>query len=452
MNASTLQRRRHLWAVAALALLVACGGGGTEPVDHHEEPLHRGTGAASTPLPDHGPNAVAHWSKVAADTYNFFTRPSAPTPQEQRPIWPMDLATVHLAMYDAAMAIARTHRPYAITPSAPADGASIDAAVGAAAHGVLASLFPSRSAIYAPAYQAWLASLPDDDARARGLAVGVEVAAGLVALRADDGRLVQLPPFVPGQQPGDFRGLNPISPWFPLMKPFVIASTSQFRADGPPALHSRRYARDWQETHAWGGTTSLLRTAEQSERARSHTEFPNSYWPRNFLQFLRTQPTVAENARLGAMIWTSMADTLLGCFESKYHFLFWRPPSAITLADTDDNDATVADPAWTPFAAVPNHPEYPAAHACIAGAMREVLRREVGRKVSFAFDSLVTGTSHMYASIDEMADDLREARIWGGMHFRTALEDGTVLGRRTTRHVLKEAFRHAPISEQASGR
>jgi hypothetical protein len=140
------------------------------------------------------------------------------------------------------------------------------------------------------------------------------------------------------------------------------------------------------------------------------------------------------------MIWTSMADTLLGCFESKYHFLFWRPASAITLADTDGNDATVADPAWTPFAAVPNHPEYPAAHGCIAGAMREVLRREVGRKVSFSFDSLVTSTSHPYTSIDDMADDLREARLWGGMHFRTALEDGTALGRQTTRFILKKEF------------
>lgn len=441
MHAITLlPARRCLCALAALTLLVACGGSDVPGDD--EEPLEQaaGRGAASTPLPDFGPNAVAQWSKVAADTYNFFTRPTTPTPQEQRPIWPMDLATVHLAMYDAAMAIARTHRPYAIKPSAPTEGASIDAAVGAAAHGVLSSLFPSRSAIYTPAYQAWLATLPDDDARARGLAVGVEVAAGLVALRADDGRLAQLPPFVPGDRPGDFRGVNPVTPWFPLMKPFVIASASQFRADGPPALRSRRYGRDWQETHDWGGTTSVLRTAEQSERARSHTEFPNTYWPRNFLQFLRTQPTTAQNARLGAMIWTSMADTLLGCFESKYHFLFWRPASAITLADTDGNDKTVADPTWTPFAAVPNHPEYPAAHGCIAGAMREVLRREVGRKVSFAFDSLVTGTSHPYASIDDMADDLRESRLWGGMHFRTALEDGTDLGRQTTRYILRKEF------------
>jgi hypothetical protein len=168
MHAITLlHARRRLCALALLTLLVACGG--SEVPGDDEESADRATlaGASTAPLPDYGPNAAAHWSKVAADTYNFFTRPTTPTPQEQRPIWPMDLATVHLAMYDAAMAIARTHRPYAIKPSAPTEGASIDAAVGAAAHGVLSSLFPSRSAIYTPAYQAWLVTLPDDDARAR---------------------------------------------------------------------------------------------------------------------------------------------------------------------------------------------------------------------------------------------------------------------------------------------
>ncbi len=291
----------------------------------------------------------------------------------------MDLATVHLAMYDAAMAIARTHRPYAIEPAAPTHGASIDAAVGAAAHGVLARSF-RRPAAYQPAYDAWLAQLPDDAARARGLAVGAEVAAGIVALRADDGRLVTLPPFVPGTGPGDFRGLNPITPWFPYMKPFVIRHAAQFRADGPPALSSRRYGRDWKEVYELGSATSVLRTAEQTEIARSHTELPNTYWPRNFRQFASGRPTVAENARVMAMIWSGIADTLLGCFESKYHHLFWRPASAINFADTDGNDATTADPAWLPLGPVPNHPEYPAAHSCIAGTLGETLRQAFGTR------------------------------------------------------------------------
>ncbi len=441
------------WIVIGALALAACGGGGG-----NGEGAQTSTGAAReeanhskpSPIADHGPNVVALWTKVAADTYNTPGTAPPATPQEQRPIWPMDLATVHLAMYDAAMAIARTHRPYAVEPTSPTDGASIDAAVGAAAHGVLSALFPSRSAVYGTAYDAWLAQLPNDAARARGLAVGAEVAAGIVALRVDDGRSVVLPPFVPGTLPGDFRGLNPITPWFPYMKPFVIRHAAQFRADGPPALSSRRYARDWLEVYALGGTTSTLRTADQTEIARSHTEFPNTYWPRNFAQFATSQPTVAENARVMAMIWTGMADTLLGCFESKYHHLFWRPVSAITLADTDRNHATTADPTWLPLGPVPNHPEYPAAHACIAGTMSETLREAFGtRRLAFGFDSNVTGTTHHYASIDQMADELREARIWGGMHFRTSLEHGTQLGVQTARYVLRHAFAPRKCRPQA---
>jgi PAP2 superfamily len=442
---SSIQIKSWFVIFGALAL-AACGGGntGVDPQEALEEEASQRESAAhvSRPLRNFGPNVVSLWTEIAADTYN--NRGTAPpaTAVEQRPIWPMDLATVHLAMYDAAMAIARTHTPYAIEPVAPTDGASIDAAVGAAAHGVLRAIFPGRSATYQPKYDAWLAQLPDDAARARGLAVGAEVAAGIVALRADDGRLVTLPPFVPGTGPGDFRGLNPITPWFPHMKPFVIRHTAQFRADGPPALSSRRYARDWKEVHDLGSATSALRTAEQTEIARSHTESPTTYWPRNFRQFASGRPTVAENARVMAMIWTGMADTLLGCFESKYHHLFWRPASAINFADTDGNDATTADPTWLPLGPVPNHPEYPAAHSCIAGTLSETLRQAFGtRKLTFSFDSDVTDTTHHYASIDEMASELGVARIWGGMHFRTSLHDGRVLGRQTAKYVLRHQFR-----------
>jgi hypothetical protein len=435
---------RSWLVIGGLLALAACGGGtGGDRQEASEDSAPERESAAHAPraLPDHGPNVVSLWTQVAADTYNTPATTPPATPQEQRPIWPMDLATVHLAMYDAAMAIARTHRPYAVQPTAPTDGASIDAAVGAAAHGVLSALFPSRSTVYGPAYATWLAQLPDDAARAQGLAIGAEVSAGIVALRANDGRSVVLPPFVPGTLPGDFRGINPISPWFPHMKPFVIRHAAQFRADGPPALTSRRYGRDWKEVFELGRATSTLRTAEQTEIARSHTEFPNTYWPRNFKQFASSQPTVAENARLMAMIWTGMADTLLGCFESKYHHLFWRPASAVTLADTDGNDATTPDPAWLPLGPVPNHPEYPAAHACIAGTLSETLREAFDtRRLAFGFNSLVTGTAHPYQSIDEMADELREARIWGGMHFRTSLVDGTTLGTQTAKYVLRHAF------------
>jgi len=246
---------------------------------------------------------------------------------------------------------------------------------------------------------------------------------------------------VPGTAPGAFRGTNPVTPYFPYVKPFAIRHAAQYRAEGPAALTSDTYSRDWLEVRALGGVDSTLRTPEQTEVARSHTELPNTFWPRNLRQFASSQPTVAENARLMAMIWVGMADTLLGCFESKYHYLFWRPASAINLADTDGSDATVTDTAWKPLGPVPNHPEYPAAHACIAGTLSETLQQAFGtRKIAFAFDSGVTGATHHYKSVDQMAEELRIARIWGGMHFRTSLVHGSVLGVQTTKDVLRHYF------------
>lgn len=451
--ASILSFSIRSWIVVGALALAACGGGGGSGEDAQassEASREQASLLKPITLLDNGPNVVSLWTRVAMDTYNGPRSGTPTTPEDLRPLWPVDLATVHLAMYDAAMAIARTHKSYAIEPTAPTDGASIDAAVGAAAHGVLKALFPTRASVVQTAYDGWIATLPDGPARDRGLAVGAEVAAGMVALRANDGRAVVLPPFVPGTLPGDFRGLNPITPWFPYVKPFVIRHAAQFRADGPPALPSPRYALEWKEVVELGGTTSAMRTAKQTAIARSHTEFPNTYWPRNFRQFASSQPTVAENARLMAMIWTGMADTLIGCFESKYHHLFWRPASAITLAGSDGNDATFADTAWVPLGPVPNHPEYPAAHSCIAGTLSETLNQAFGtRKLSFSFNSTVTGTTHTWASLDEMADELGEARIWGGMHFRTSLVDGTVLGRQTAKYVMRHAFEPRNCRERA---
>jgi len=344
-------------------------------------------------------------------------------------------------MYDAAMAIAHTYKPFAVAPSAPSQGASMDAAVMAAAHGVLQGLFPSRAAVYQPAYDTMLLQLPDDEARARGLALGREVASSVLALRANDGRSVALAPFVPGTQPGDFRGLNPVARFAPYVKPFSIQNAAQFRADGPSPLQSGTYAADLAEVQALGRSDSTLRSAEQTLAARFHTEPPQMYWLRNLNRFATSQPTLADNARLAAMLWVSVADTVVGCFESKYHYLFWRPASAITLADTDGNDATTADPTWTPLGPVPNHPEYPAAHACVDGSVAEVLTESFGtKKLSFAFDSLATGTSQTYASVADMVEQTSNARVWGGMHLRTSLVHGRVLGMQTTKWVLRHHF------------
>ncbi|GAB2593153.1 vanadium-dependent haloperoxidase [Ramlibacter solisilvae] len=418
-------------AAAALAsggFLAACGGNdGDLPVLPVE-------------LKVTGHNAVSYWNEVAGVAANGAPVATG-TPEERLPNYAIDMATLNLAIYDAVMAIVQTHRPYAVTPTAPATGASQDAAVAAAAYGVLKGLFPNRSATYQAAYDAYVAGLPDGEAKTRGLALGAEAAAGLLALRANDGRTVALAPFVPGTQPGEFRGINPVGRNNPFIKPFSMTSASQFRTPGPPALSSTAYAADLNETKALGSATSTTRTAAQTELARFATENPGIYWVRNVRAFAMTSAGVASQARLMALVWTSQADASIACFESKYHYGRWRPTSAITLADTDGNDATVADPGWTPVVPTPNHPEYPAAHGCITGTTMQALRNFHGTsQISFSVDSTVTNTTRTYTSTDALTDDMTTARIAGGMHFRTSSEHGAALGRNVADWVAARHF------------
>lgn len=437
---------RGLAAACLTAMLHACGGGGGGAADGGAIKASSvqmvDADAASTPLPNYGPNAVTRWAEAAAATV---TRPSVPTgatPQERRSFWPTDLGTVHVAMYDAAIAIARTHKPFFVEPQSPSQGASADAAVMAAAYGVLQGLFPSRSAFYQPTYDAMLAELPDNEARARGLALGQEVAAGVLALRGgEDGRFAALPPFVPGTGPGEYRGAIFANRFVINMKPFAIEHVAQFRADGPPALASETYAADFAEVRDLGRSDSQLRTAAQTEAVRFHSEAANFYLPRNLNRFAASQPTLAENARLAAMLYVSLSDSQLACFESKDHFMFWRPPSAIALADSDGNDATTADPTWTPLAAAPPFPGYPSESTCGTASYTEVLAHVFGtKKLSFTFDSQVTNTSRAYASLSDLEEETFMSRIWAGGDFRTALVHGRVLATQAAKWILRHHF------------
>ena len=184
-----------------------------------------------------GANAVSVWNEIATNTINVAPAATG-TPEERQPNYSVDLATVHLAIYDAVIAIAGTHRPYAITPTTVSAGASMDAAAGAAAYGVLKGLFPARSSVYQGTYDAALLAIAEGDAKTRGIALGAEVARGILALRANDGRDISLAAFVPGTAPGKFRGNNPIGRTISSIKPFAMNSASQFRAEGPPTLES----------------------------------------------------------------------------------------------------------------------------------------------------------------------------------------------------------------------
>lgn len=417
-------------SLAMFVLLAACGGG------NDAAPLIKRTvtlSATST-------NAVSHWHDIGVATVN--TAGAAATTQEElRTAFNVDLATMHIAIYDATAAIDKRYQAYGPSPSAPAAGASMEAAVAAAAYGVLHALFPNRAIQYEPAYNSYVAAIAAGEAKDKGLALGAEVAQATVALRRNDGRAVVLAPYVAGTAAGKFNGVNPVNRFQPAIKPFVLSSIDQFRPPAPPALDSAAYATDVNEVKALGGAVSTSRTAEQLEMARFHTEAPPIFLTRNFGQFARTTTSVPDAARLMALIYVVSADALNACFEAKYHYDSWRPQSAIVLAATDNNALTDADAAWTPVLPTPNHPEYPAAHGCTAGGLSEVLRQYYHtNSVSFAFDSKVTGTTRSYASTDALTEEVKVARIYGGMHFRFATVAGSELGAKVANAVMQSKF------------
>lgn len=368
----------------------------------------------------------------------------AVTPEEMRTVYANDMASVHVAMYDAVVSIKGRFEAFATTPATSTAGASVNAAAAAAACGVLRGLFPSRAPQYEPTCQSYVDSLPAGAAKERGLAIGAEVAAGTLAFRAADGRSTSVS-YTPGSEPGDFRGLNPALPFAPFMRPFALMSASQFRAEGPPDLTSYDYALDLGEVQALGSASSMKRTARQTDLARFHTEPPPRFWTRNMRRFASDGRSVLAHARLMAMLWVAQADATVACFDSKYHFDFWRPQSAIPLAGTDGNPATVEDATWTPVVPTPNHPEYPAAHACNAAAVAAILERDFGSdEISFTIDSMVAGLTRpvfRYGKTGDFVKDVKNARVYGGMHYRSSVQDGATLGARVANYIVRNYFR-----------
>lgn len=371
-------------------------------------------------------------------------------------------AILQTAVYDAVNAIDGRHRTYAIIPQTPTAGASQRAAAAAAGYYTLIGLWPDQQAALEPVFAASLAAIGSGWATDQGVAIGREVANANLALRSNDGRTASITyvfgPVVPGEYqrtvPYPPSGQPVINPALGLVRPFAIDSPSQFRPDGPPALDSEEYAEDYNETKVMGALVSPLRSDAQTEIARFHTENPTLFWGRNLSNFVASRNlSIADSARLSAMIWVAQADAFIGCVDAKYHFRAWRPFTAIRAGDTDGNAATVGDPAWLPLANTPPHPEYPSAHGCITGAVVGSMRAFFGtKKLSFAFNSTVTGQTHSYSRVGELASEVSDARVFGGMHFRFSNEDGLQLGRQVAKLVTRHYFKRVDDSDDDDDR
>jgi hypothetical protein len=358
----------------------------------------------------------------------------------------IDLAYMHIAIYDAVNAIDGRFRPFAIASSNVPQGASEEAATVAAAYNMLLNLLPTQQAYLDAAYADSLATIPDGQSKDDGIAIGQDVALRFIAQRACDGRNANVV-YTPGSDPGDWQPTPPaylpaLNPWTAQMQPFAILRASQFRVPAPPALDSNQYAKDFNEVKSIGSINSTTRTEEQTEIGKFYAEHTGFQYARAFRDFALAQNmNLADNARLFAMIYVSAADALIACWDSKFHYSFWRPVTAIPAADLDGNPKTIADPSWLPLIVTPPHPEYPSAHGSFTAAYAEILRYFFGTKnVTVTLTSTVTGTSRTFDSTNELIKEIIEARIYGGIHYRTACVQGKIIGKKVADWVTAYFF------------
>jgi hypothetical protein len=363
-------------------------------------------------------------------------------------------AYADVAMYDAVNSIDRRFQPFAVQVHASRD-ASKDAAASVAAHDVLVHYLPLQQTTLDTDLQTSLDAIADGPAKTDGIEVGHAVAAQWLALRAGDGleAAVSLPQPTPG--PGvwelvpTYPSPNPTTPppvgeWQAQFKPFVLRSADQFLAHVPPptSLTSATFTSDFNLTKAYGALDSSVRTPQQTEIGLFWSDNPAAQYSRALRGLIASQKLdTAESARLGAMSYVALADSVTACMNAKYHYWFWRPLTAIRDADTDGNPNTVADPSWEPLDVTPQFPEYPANHGCVTQALMDTLTAFFQTdEIPYSVTSTVTGTTHSFDSFEDVVTEVDNARIFGGMHFHHSVKEGNRLGRRVADYILERAF------------
>jgi PAP2 superfamily len=353
------------------------------------------------------------------------------------------LAIVHTAVYEAANAITKRY-PASGLRLEVAPGASIEAAVATANHATLAKCVPSQQEAIDTAYQAALALLADGPAKTAGIAVGEKAAAAILALRLDDGAATT-ETYRPYTTAGVYvPTVMPLVSQWPQRKPWLLTSPAQFRPGPPPPLTSAVWTRDYNEIKELGSKNSTRRTAEQTEIARFwEATMPPIY--HGLVRSVATMPgrEVTQNARLFAAVMQATDDALIAVFDAKYHYNFWRPVTAIRNGDIDGNDATEREPAWTPFIDTPMHPEYPCAHCIVSAAVGTVLRADIGTgPMPTLKTTSVTakGAARSWTKIDDFMQEVAQARIYDGVHYRNSTEVGTAMGKQIGELVVAKFY------------
>lgn len=364
-------------------------------------------------------------------------------------------AMVHAATHDALNAIERRYQPYAL--HAHVAGASPEAAVAAAAHGVLTAEIPAQQTALDTAYANSLSGVQDGPAKTYGILVGQAAAAAILGLRDNDGSTAVVT-YTPGAGPGFWVPTPPaflpaILPGWGNVTPFTLNRGEQFRPDPPGYfnLGSEEYARDYNEVKRIGEMNSTTRTVEQSEIARFWYEGSPAGWNR-IARVASSQAGLDlwENGRLFALVNFAMADGFIAGFNIRFFYNFWRPVTAIRDGDNDGNPNTAADPAWSSYLITPPIPDFPSTHSVLGAAAAEVLAEFFGTDfIAFSVESGApfAGISRSYPSFSQAAHENAQSRIYAGIHFRSACTHGLRVGEK----IGAFAFKHylQPISRSS---
>ena len=369
-------------------------------------------------------------------------------PETPAPLTPRVTAMVQAGVLDAVNGVDR-HYASIYVPAAAAPGTSKRAAAVQAAYAMLVNLYPAQKATFDQRRTDSLGAITDsNDAVQQGLSWGQSVADQIWAWRSNDGFSDAPPPYLGGTQPGQWRPTPPamapgLAPQLATTMPWVIRSPSQFRPQGPVSMTSDQYTSDFDEVSRMGGATNSARTADQTVYAKFWAAGnPPDYWdPVAISLAAQHHFSMSKTARLLALVHLAMADAAIGCFDAKYTYSWWRPITAIQLGDTDGNDATTPDPAWSPLIVTPPFPEYPSAHSCISGAAGRILSQSFGEETSFnVVSDAMPGVTRTFHSFSAALEEVKNARVFGGIHFRTACVDGTALGIAVGDYVMSHAL------------
>lgn len=424
---------------------------GTQEKKTHHSRLSRAVvviglaaGATAAAFSNATGDPVLDWNDIARE----FIVVGAYTPVEQT----RAMAIVHVAVHDAVSAVTGRYEPYKPVGHPPA-GASLEAVIISAAHTALAGVVGSSGTLsdrYAASLEAYGVAAMDP-----GLSFGQAVAEGILALRhpsVDGSGAARFPYTAPGAgSPGVWTptsaapAAQALLPGWGAVTPWVLRSGSQFRPEAPPALDSERYARDYNEVRQLGAFSSALRTDEQTEIALFWRASPTAIWNPVLRQAVREHGLSTEDtARVMALFYIAGADASVACWEAKYYYNFWRPQAAIINGGADGNAATIAEPGWTPRVPTAPHPEYPSGHTSNSGAMAAVLQAFFGDDPDFVIEATSSqnpGFVRRWARFSEGVDEVIDARVYSGIHFRTADEAGARLGRQVAQFTLTHALR-----------